>query len=264
MGHKCWIAMLVALFFPVVSVQANPSCYIVDRDGLEHRISCWSRMVAREVEPENRDRGQLFTSGVLDSPGPLTAFVYQGAMIPLQDLQYMLPVLGVYVLRDGHVIEASPLAECGFSREHRFADLEHPRHRSTAAGLDMPSPPNVPLLLEVFIEFAATDTIAGYPVSDPGLLPISDARIVVFEPESMAAARESWLARAKPSDSDFPFSPYRTQVNKRTDLYRNPEDGKTGRMEKGTRVEVLEIRDEWMRVRVEGWVKTRTVEEKKP
>lgn len=255
------VVLAVVLLAPHASAQE--SCYVVDRDGREHWVGSWNRLVVREVEPtgEGPDEGDRITP--LDSPGVVSTLLYRAAVIPFEDVRYMLPSLGVYALRDGHLLEGRPLAECGFFREHRFVDLENQRYRSTAAGLDTPSRPSIPLLLKVFVEFATFDTVAGYPVAEQRALRVDDAEIVAFDPEAVEAARDLYRARTGadwPSRSFFPFP---SRLSKRTDLRLNPEGERAGSLEREIPVEVLEARGEWVRVRVEGWVKESAVEEKK-
>ncbi|GEM_PF-2341243 len=267
MGRRISLLTLLLMLVstPGGGTVADVSCYIVDRDGVEHWVPSWNRLVVREREGERRDGLDPpgMPVGTLDSPGVLSAFVYRGAVIPVEDVSFILPTLGIYVLKDGYQVEARPLFHCGFSKEHRFADLERPRHRSTAGGTDTPTSADRPLLLEAFVEFAATDTVAGYPVAEPRVIPISDARIVVFDPKSVEAAEEIWARRSSALDVESPFSPYGAHTGKRIDLYLAPGNRKAARLEEGAEVEVLEVDGDWARVRLEGWVKTESVKKKR-
>lgn len=256
-----WFGVIL-LALASADARAVPDCYVLDRDGVEHRVACRSRLVVREVESRGGVEDAAPSTEPLDSPAVLRALLYRGAVIPLEDVRYVLPTLGVYVLKDGHQIEANPLALCGFSREYRFADLEQQRHRSTASGQETPPVGNGLLVLEVYVEFAATDTVAGYPVSESRLIPVHDAHIVTFAPGAIDGARKLWASRATLAESTDWFFPFSTRLRKGTDLRADPDGERAAKLGKGTAVEVLEVRDEWVKVRVEGWAKRDALEEK--
>ncbi len=267
-GRILLLVLALSAAWSVAAAAEDVSCYVMNRSGAEYRIPSWNRLVVRERETEPPGAAAADSTAVprstLDSPGVLRALVYRGAVIPVEDVKYMLPGLGIYVLKDGHRIEANPLSNCGYSREHRFADLEHSRHRTTAGGAETPSGTSAPLLLEAFVEYAATDTVAGYPVAESRVLSIGDARIVVFDAEFIQAARDLWMERSSSGPGEPPFLPYTARMGKRTDLLFRPRGEEAARLEKGTVVEILEEDDGWVRVKVEGWVKSENVEEKKP
>jgi hypothetical protein len=264
MRYGQWILVAGIVLALASSAYGQTSCYIVDPTGREHRIPDCSRLVAREIEVQAGKAGQETVPEPQNSPTSVRAFVFQGTVIPIRQVRYMFPTLGIYVLGSGATIEAGPLGMSGLSREHRIVDLEHPRHRSTAAGLGTESHPDHPLRLEVFVEFASVDTVAGFETREPRAALISDAWIVVFDPEAIEEARDLWSRLAESEDASVRFSPYMSLLGRRVDLLDAPEGKETANLRKGARVRVLEIRDDWARVEIEGWVKTATVQEKSP
>jgi len=187
------ISLFIALAaFGSEPAPESPPRLLVVRDGnVVDTINAWRAIVCEEfaVIPVSTSGDTISTRPV----GPrvaVSALASNGVIAQLDDLGYMFPQAGWYVLRNGQVIRANPLALSALNRTHRLLEIDHRgvvlRRANEADIGSLPVPAQT--ALRVAAESRTLRMVLGQ--SQEALLswPLSDAELVVFEPALMSRA----------------------------------------------------------------------------
>ena len=239
----------------IPSAAAGDLIIIDSRNGLD-TISTWRAITAEEFDVVEEEDGTGLTRHVVSPPAPVGAIVHEGLVIPLEELAYIFPSLGIYVTRGGHHMVGRPLYLAALERQHKHIDIDRQR-KHLADHEDSPLETRLEprfLFLNVRAEYPVKRSIAGYPTEEVAQRSLQGAHAVIFDAAFLDQAREELTELTRTQSLRAPEAgetriPHETLI-----LYRHRGGGRAASIEPGSRLSVVESDSLWCRVSLEGWI----------